>query len=84
MRSAVDNRGDKRLLSDVLEHDPTPDDMRTFLRRLHTAWAGRALPLLGVTTAGSSLSPTPRREVCGDVPPHIWTLHRMAAVSNAV
>src|SRR5437867_8489589 len=49
--SVVDNRRDKRLLSEVLDHDPTHDDIRTFLRRLHTSWQARHLALLGVTTA---------------------------------
>ncbi len=84
MLSAVDNRRDKCLLSDVLDHDPTHDDIRTFLRRLHTALSVRDLPLFGVTTDGSSLSPTPLVEVFGDVPHHICTLHIMAEVNKAV
>src|SRR5919199_80832 len=32
--SAVDNRRYKRILYDVLDHDPTHDDIRAFLRRL--------------------------------------------------
>jgi hypothetical protein len=35
MLSAVDNRRYKRILSDVLDHDPTHDDIRAFLRRMH-------------------------------------------------
>src|SRR5262245_3980300 len=35
--SAVDNRRYKRILYDVLDHDPTHDDIRTFLRRLQTS-----------------------------------------------
>ena len=53
MLSAVDNRRYKRLLSDVLDHDPTQDDIRTFLGRLKTALTARALTLLGITTDGS-------------------------------
>jgi len=41
MLSAVDHRCDKRLLSDVLDHDPTHDDIRTVLRRLKTALQAR-------------------------------------------
>jgi hypothetical protein len=41
MLSAVDNRCDKRLLSAVLDHDPTHDDIRTFLRRLKPALQAR-------------------------------------------
>ena len=43
--SAVDNRRYKRLLYDVLDHDPTHDDIRAFLRRLQTALTARALTL---------------------------------------
>jgi len=35
--SVVDNRRYKRLLYEVLDHDPTHDDIRAFLKRLHTA-----------------------------------------------
>jgi hypothetical protein len=84
MLSAVDNRRYKRLLDAVLDHDPTHDDLRTFLRRLHTALAGRDLPLCGVTTAGSALYPPPLVEVCGDGPHHICTFPILAAVTKAV
>jgi hypothetical protein len=84
MLSAVDNRRDKRLLYDVLDHDPTHDDIRVFLRRLHTALAARNLTLCGVTTDGSALSPVPLAEVCGDVPHHLCTFHVVAEVCKAV
>src|SRR5262250_2880694 len=41
--SAVDNRRYKRLLSDVLDHNPTHEDMRVFLGRLKTALSTRGL-----------------------------------------
>ena len=84
MLSAVDKRCDKRLLSDVLDHDPTHDDIRVFLRRLHTAVSARHLTLCGVTTDGSALSPVPLVEVFGDVPHHICPFHLVAEVSTAV
>jgi len=84
MLSAVDNRCDKRLLSEVLDHDPTHDDIRTFLRRLKTALAARDLTLFGVTTDGSALYPAPLREVFGDVPHQICTFHLVAEVVKAV
>src|SRR5207244_3649963 len=84
MLSAVDNRRYKRILYDVLDHDPTHDDIRAFLRRLHTALAARDLTLFGVTTDGSALSPVPLAEVFGDVPHHICTFHIVAEVGNAV
>jgi len=82
--SAVDNRCYKRILSDVLDHDPTHDDIRVFLRRLHTALSTRNLTLVGVTTDGSALYPVPLAEVFGDVPHHICTFHLVAEVNKAV
>jgi phage tail protein X len=82
--SAVDNRRYKRLLYDVLDHAPTHDDIRAFLRRLHTALAARDLTLFGVTTDGSALYPVPLAEVFGDVPHQICTFHIVAEVSKAV
>jgi phage tail protein X len=82
--SAVDNRRYKRLLYDVLDHDPTHDDIRAFLRRLHTALSARHLTLFGVTTDGSALYPVPLVEVFGDVPHQICTFHLVAEVSKAV
>jgi hypothetical protein len=82
--SVVDNRRYKRILYDVLDHDPTHDDIRTFLRRLHTALSVRDLPLCGVTTDGSALYPTPLGEVFGEVPHQICTFHIMAEVNKAV
>jgi hypothetical protein len=82
--SAVDNRRYKRILYDVLDHDPTHDDIRAFLRRLHTALSVRDLTLFGVTTDGSSLYPTPLVEVFGDVPHQICTFHIVAEVNKAV
>jgi Transposase len=82
--SAVDNRRYKRLLYDVLDHDPTHDDIRAFLGRLQTALSARALTLVGVTTDGSALYPAPLREVFGNVPHHICTFHILAEVSKAV
>ena len=84
MLSAVDNRRYKRILSDVLDHDPTHDDIRAFLQRLKTALTARDLTLCGVTTDGSALSPTPLVEVFGDVPHHICTFHLVAEVNRAV
>src|SRR2546428_2619237 len=82
--SAVDNRRDKRILYDVLDHDPTHDDIRAFLRRLHTALSTRDLTLLGLTTDGSALYPVPLVEVFGAVPHQICTCHIVAEVSKAV
>lgn len=54
--SAVDNRQYKRILYAVLDHDPSHDDITTFLGRLKTALDDRGLVLKGITTDGSALS----------------------------
>ena len=82
--SVVDNRCYKRILSDVLDHDPTHEDIRAFLGRLKTALSARALTLFGVTTDGSALYPEPLLEVFGDVPHQICEFHIVADVAKAV
>jgi hypothetical protein len=73
--SAVDNRQFKRILYEVLDHDPSHDDIVPFLRRLKKALDERELTLAGITTDGSSLYPEPIREVFGDVAHQICTFH---------
>jgi len=82
--SAVDNRRYKRLLYDVLDHDPTHDDIRAFLGRLKMALVARGLTLCGVTTDGSALYPAPLREVFGKVRHQICQFHIVAEVVKAV
>ena len=82
--SAVDNRRYKRLLYDVLDHDPTHDDIRAFLGRLKTALTARALTLLGITTDGSALYPAPLAEVFGGVRHQLCAFHIVADVVKAV
>jgi hypothetical protein len=84
MLSAVDNRRYKRLLYDVLDHDPTHEDIRAFLGRLKTALTARALTLLGITTDGSALSPAPLAEVFGSVRHQLCEFPIVADVVKAV
>jgi len=84
MLSAVDNRCYKRILYDVLDHDPPHDDIRAFLGRLKTALEARDVTLLGITTDGSSLSPTPLAEVFREVPHHICQFHVVKDIVKAV
>src|SRR5205823_11416219 len=82
--SAVDNRCYKRILYEVLDHDPTHEDIRAFLGRLKTALVARGLTLCGVTTDGAALYPLPLREVFGKVPHQICQFHIVAEVVKAV
>jgi hypothetical protein len=84
MLSAVDHRRDKRILSDVLDHDPTHDDIRALLGRLKTALVARGLTLCGVPTDGSALYPAPLKEVCGKVRHHIGQFPIVAEMVKAV
>jgi len=82
--SAVDNRRDKRLLYDVLDHDPTHDDIQAFLGRLKTALTARDLTLRGITTDGSALYPVPLAEVFHGVPHQLCQLHVVKDIVKAV
>lgn len=84
MLSAVDHRCDKRLRSDVFDHDPNHEDLRAFLGRLKTALEARDWTLLGVTTDGSALYPEPWRDVFGEVPHQLCQLHVVQDIVNAV
>src|SRR6266851_4355143 len=82
--SAVDNRHDKRVLYEVLDHDATHTDIEAVLGRLQTALEERGLALKGITTAGSALSPEPMRIVFGDVPHQLCPFHRIKDLTKGV
>jgi hypothetical protein len=82
--SAVDNRCYKRILYDVLDHDPNHDDIRAFLGRLKTALQARDLTLLGITTDGSSLYPEPLAEVFRGVPHQLCQFHVVKELTKGV
>jgi len=82
--SAVDNRCYKRILYDVLDHDPNHEDIRAFLGRLKTALEARDLTLRGITTDGSALYPTPLAEVFDGVPHQLCQFHVVKDIVKAV
>src|SRR5919108_2670480 len=82
--SAVDNRQFKRVLYEVLDHDPTHDDIEAFLRRLKTALDDRELELKGITTDGSPLYPEPIRKVFGDVRHQLCTFHVIKDLTKGI
>jgi hypothetical protein len=81
--SAVDKRHDKRLLYEVLDHDPTHEDLRTFLGRLKMALTARDVTLVGMTTDGSALYPAPLAELLHGVPHQVCAFHVLAEVVKA-
>ena len=80
----VDNRTFKRIAYQVLNRDPTQDDITAFFRRFQTALEQRGLTLRGITTDGSSLYPVPIAAVFGEVPHQLCTFHVLRELTKAV
>jgi hypothetical protein len=82
--SIVDNRTFKRLLYQVLDHDPDHRDITAFFHRFRMALRLRGLTLRGVTTDASPLYPEPLREVFGDVPHQVCEFHVIKELTKAI
>jgi Transposase len=82
--SVVDNRQYKRILYEVLDHDPTHEDITAFLGRLKRALVDRGLALQGITTDGSALYPEPIRTVFGAVSHQICTFHILKELTQGI
>ena len=80
----VDNHSFKRLLYQVLDHDPEHKDIEAFLRRLDQALRQRGLAVRGVTTDGSPLYPEPVQAVFGTVPHQICEFHILKELTKAL
>jgi len=82
--SIVDNRTFKRLLYQVLDHDPDHKDITKFFQRFRMALRLRGLQLHGVTTDASPLYPEPLRAVFGPVPHDICEFHILKEITKAI
>lgn len=82
--SAVDSPHQRRLVYDVLEHDPNHDDIRRFLVRLKSALAARGGVVRGITTDGSALYPQPLAEIFPEVPHQVCEFHILKELTKAV
>jgi hypothetical protein len=80
----VDGPRQRRLLIEVLDHDPTHDDIRRFLSRLKGAITARGGEVRGVTTDGSSLYPVPLAEIFPGVPHQVCEFHVLKELTKAV
>jgi hypothetical protein len=80
----VDNHTFKRILYEVLDHDPNHDDMRAYFQRFREVLEARELSLAGITTDGSPLYPVPIMDVFGEVPHQICEFHVIAELTKAV
>lgn len=82
--SIVDNRRFRRLIYEVLDHNPTEKDITRFFTRLQEVLKTRGLSLKGITTDGSPLYPTPIAHVLGAVPHQVCQFHVIADINKAV
>lgn len=82
--SIVDNRTFKRLLYEVLDHNPTHEDITRFFRRFGKELNQRGLELLGVTTDGSPLYPEPLAEIFPGVPHQVCQFHVLKEITKEI
>ena len=82
--SIVDNRTFRRIIYEVLDHDPTHTDMERFFRTFQSALEQRGLALRGITTDGSALYPEPISKVFGDVPHQLCEFHVIKELTKAM
>jgi hypothetical protein len=82
--SAVDPHRQRRLLYEVLDHDPSREDVLFFLARLHDEIRRRGREVLGITTDASPLYPLPIRLALGDIPHQVCEFHVKKELTKAV
>jgi hypothetical protein len=82
--SIVDNHTFRRLIYEVLDHDPDHADIERFFRTFQAALQRRNLVLRGITTDGSALYPEPISKVFGDVPHQLCEFHVIKELTKAV
>jgi len=81
---AVDARQQRRLLYEVLDHNPTRLDILFFLGRLNEHIGKRGHTIHGITTDASSLYPVPIRYALGLIPHQICTFHILQEITRTV
>jgi hypothetical protein len=82
--SIVDNHTFRRLVYEVLDHDPDHTDIKRFFRTFQAALQRRKLVLQGITTDASALYPEPISEVFGDVRHQLCEFHAIKELNKAV
>ena len=82
--SIVDNHRFTRLIYEVLDHNPSEEDITKFFTRFQEVLKARGLSLKGITTDGAQLYPTPIAQVFGAVPHQVCQFHVIAEINKAV
>jgi hypothetical protein len=72
------------LLYEVLDHDPTGEDILFFLARLHDEIRQRGQQVLGITTDASPLYPLALRVAFGSIPHQVCEFHIKKELTKAV
>jgi len=80
----VDNHKFNRLYYEVLDHNPSKEDMTRFFRRFKQMLDARDLTLRGITTDGSPLYPEPIAEVFGKIKHQSCQFHIIKEINKAI
>ena len=80
----MDNHRFTRLIYEVLDHNPSEEDITKFFTRFQEVLKARGLSLKGITTDGAPLYPTPIAQVFGAVPHQVCQFHVIAEINKAV
>jgi hypothetical protein len=82
--SAVDTHRQRRLLYEVLDHNPSAVDILYFLARLNDHIVARGQAVRGITTDGSPLYPRPLAVLFADIPHQVCEFHVLKELTRAV
>jgi len=82
--SIVDNHTFKRLIYEVLDHNPTHEDMTQFFRRFRKELDQRSLTLRGVTTDGSPLYPEPLALIFPEADHQVCEFHVLKEINREI
>jgi len=80
----VDNHRFRRLYYQVLDHDPTNEDITRLFQRLKQILDARGLTVRGITTDGSQLYPEAIQTVFGKVRHQICEFHVIKEIIKAI
>jgi hypothetical protein len=80
----VDNHKFKRICYEVLDHNPTNEDITRFFRRFKRMLDARDLTLKGITTDGSPLYPDPIAEVFGKIKHQSCQFHIIKEITKDI
>jgi len=80
----VDNHKFRRLYYEVLDHNPSNEDITRFLRRFKQMLDAHGLTLKGITTDGSPLYPQPAAEVFGKVRHQVCQFHIIKEITKDI